>query len=371
MKYASGSSHTLIALFLSATLVAPAFAQQASMRGDGPAPAARPFSITRTDAGVDALLANDATVELVASGFGLNEGTTWVRDGKGSGFLLVGGLLDNVLYKIAPDNTVSVFMEKAGYSGNDVDNVGAQTRAGRSHVLLIGPSCSGVDPQGRIVWCADNDRKVMRLEQDGTHTVLSDGGEGMRFNGPNDISIKSDGAVYLADNDFGLRYAGKSPLKELQDGIWRIKDGVTTRVLSDTQLGGIPNGITFSPDEKYLYLSAGNKIKRYDVKADGTLGDSQPFTEGVGIGDGMRVDTQGNLYSTGGAGPGVVRITSSAGKLLGTINLPILGAEPKKQICSTNVAFGDNDAKTLYIAGCDAVYKIRLKVKGILQGARN
>ncbi len=195
--------------------------------------------------------------KLVASGFGLNEGTTWVRDGKGSGFLLVGGLLDNVLYKIAPDNTVSVFMEKAGYTGTDVENVGAQTRAGRSHVLLIGPSCSGVDPQGRIIWCADNDRKVMRLEKDGTHTVLSEGGEGKRFNGPNDISIRSDGAIYLADNDFGLRGAGKSPLKELQDGIWRIKDGQTTRVLSDTQLGGIPNGITFSPDEKYLYLDGG------------------------------------------------------------------------------------------------------------------
>jgi len=65
-----------------------------------------------------------------------------------------------------------------------------------------------------------------------------------------------------------------------------------------------------------------------------------------------------------------VRVTSPAGKLLGTINLPILGAEPKKQICSTNVAFGDNDARTLYIAGCDAVYKIRLKVPGILQGPK-
>jgi gluconolactonase len=343
-------------------------AQQPSMRGDGAAPAPRPASITRADPALNALLARNARVELVASGFGLNEGTTWVRDGKGSGFLLVGGLLDNVLYKIAPDHTVSVFMEKAGYTGTDVDNVGAQTRAGRSHVLLIGPSCSGVDPQGRIVWCADNDRQLMRLEKDGTRTVLSGGSEGKRFNGPNDISIKSDGAIYLTDNDFGLRGASKSPLKELQSGIWRIKNGVTTRVLSDAQLGGIPNGITFSADEKYLYLTAGNKIRRYEVMADGTLGDFTQFAEGVGIGDGMRVDSRGNLYSTGGAGPGIVRVTSPEGRFLGTINLPILGAEPKKQICSTNVAFGGVDAKTLYIAGCDAVYKIRLLVPGILQG---
>lgn len=347
---------------------AAASAQTGNMRGDGPAPAPKPWSVSRLDPGLDALIASDAKVELVASGFGLNEGTTWVRDGHGSGFLLLGGLLDNVLYKIAPDNTVSVFMEKAGYSGDDVENVGAQTRAGRSHVLLIGPSCSGVDPQGRILWCADDDRRVMRLEADGRHTVLSEGVGGKRFNGPNDISIKSDGAVYVTDNDFGLRGAMKSPLKELQDAVWLIKDGKTIQLVTDKELGGIPNGITLSADEKYLYLSAFNKMMRYVVKPDDTLGEGTLFTQGVGIGDGMRSDSQGNIYSTGGAGPGLVRVTAPSGALLGTINLPVLGAEPKKQICATNVAFGDLDGKTLYIAACDAVYKIHLKVAGILEG---
>jgi len=347
---------------------AAAGAPPGSMRGDGPAPAPAPSSISRLDPGLDALIAPDAKVEFVASGFGLDEGTTWVRDEHGSGFLLLGGLLDNVLYKIAPDNTVSVFMEKAGYSGDDVDNVGAQTRAGRSHVLLIGPSCSGVDPQGRILWCADDDRKVMRLEKDGQHTVLSDGAGGKRFNGPNDISIKSDGAVYVTDNDFGLRGAMKSPLKELQDAVWLIKDGKTILLVTDKELGGIPNGVTLSADEKFLYLSAFNKMMRYVVNPDDTLGAATLFTQGVGIGDGMRSDAQGDIYSTGGAGPGLVRVTAPSGKLLGTINLPVLGAEPKKQICATNVAFGDADGKTLYIAACDAVYKIRLKVAGVLEG---
>src|SRR5580698_5844873 len=347
---------------------AAAAAQTASMRGDGPPPAPRPWSISRLDPGLDALIAPDAKVQLVASGFGLNEGTTWVRDGHGSGFLLLGGLLDNVLYKIAPDNTVSVFMEKAGYSGDDLENVGAQTRAGRSHVLLIGPSCSGVDPQGRILWCADDDRRVMRLEADGRHSVLSEGVDGRRFNGPNDISIKSDGAVYMTDNDFGLRGAMRSPLKELQDAVWLIKDGKTTQLLTDKQLGGIPNGVTLSADEKFVYLSAFNKMLRYVVKPDDTLGERTLFTQGVGIGDGMRSDSLGNIYSTGGAGPGLVRVTAPSGKLLGTINLPVLGAEPKKQICATNVAFGDTDGKTLYIAACDSVYKIRLRVGGILEG---
>ena len=90
-----------------------------AMRGDGPAPQPKPFSITRSDPGLDAIVSANARAEELARGFGLNEGPVWVREGN-SGYLLVGGLLDNVIYKIAADNTVSVFMEKAGYTGTDV-----------------------------------------------------------------------------------------------------------------------------------------------------------------------------------------------------------------------------------------------------------
>src|SRR5262245_60609100 len=163
-----------------------------SMRGDGPAPDSKPFNITRSDPGIDALVAPDAQAELLASGFGLNEGPVWVREGS-SGYLLVSGLLDNVIYKIAADKTVSVFMERAGYTGNDINHTGAQTRSGRSHVLLVGPSCTGLDSQGRLIWCADNDRTLMRLEKDGARTVLSAGSmDGKRFSGPNDIAMRRD-----------------------------------------------------------------------------------------------------------------------------------------------------------------------------------
>ena len=84
----------------------------------------------------------------------------------------------------------------------------------------------------------------------------------------------------------------------------------------------------------------------------------------------MKVDVDGNLYSTSGAGPGIVRITAPTGTLLGYLHLPIEGGEPKKQICATNVAFGDSDAKGLYITACDAVYRIRMKVAGVMQGPR-
>jgi hypothetical protein len=106
------------------------------MRGDGPAPASKPFSITRSDPGLDAIIAPSAKPEVLATGFGINEGVIWIRDGN-SGYVLVASLIDNVIYKITPDRKVSVFMEKAGYTGNDPNHVGIQTRAGRSHVIII------------------------------------------------------------------------------------------------------------------------------------------------------------------------------------------------------------------------------------------
>ncbi len=348
----------------------PAAPPAPTMRGDGPAPEAKPFSVTRTDPAIDALVARNARAELMATNFGLNEGPVWVPEGR-SGYLLIGGLLDNVLYKITPDKQVSVFMERAGFTGTDVSYTGAQTRAGRSHVLLIGPSCASLDSQGRLIWCADNDRTVMRLEKDGTRTVLSAGApDGKRFSGPNDIVVARDDAVYLTDNDFGLRDAGRNPDKQMPNGIWRIKDGESRLVLDAATLGGIPNGIVLSPDERYLYLSALQKMMRYEVRPDGTLGAGTLFTEGPGIGDGMKVDVQGNVYSTSGAGPGVVRITAPTGLLLGYLNLPIHGGEPKRQICATNVAFGDPDGKSLYVTACDDVYRIRLKVAGVMPGPR-
>jgi gluconolactonase len=341
-----------------------------SMRGDGPAPAAQPFSITRSDPGLDALVARNARAELIATGFGLNEGPVWVPEGR-DGYLLVGGLLDNVLYKVGADNQVSVFLEQAGFTGTDVGNTGAQTRSGRSHVLLIGPSCASLDSQGRLIWCADNDRTVMRLEKDGSRTVLSAGApDGKRFSGPNDIAVTRDDAVYLTDNDFGLRGAGRSPDKQMPNGVWRIKDGESRLVLGADVLGGIPNGIAFSPDERYLYLTALQKMMRYEVRPDGSLGAGKLFTEGPGIGDGMKVDVLGNVYSTSGAGPGIVRITAPSGTLLGLLHLPIYGGEPKRQICATNVAFGDVDGKSLYVTACDDVYRIRMKVAGVMPGPR-
>src|SRR4029453_11742469 len=148
----------------------------AQMRGDGPAPVPKPFNITRVDPGLDEIIAPSVTAEVMASGFGINEGVLWIREGN-RGYVLVSSLIDNVIYKITPDHRVSVFMEKAGYSGDDPSRVGLQTRAGRTHVLIIGPNCASLDAlgPGRVVcragshgqaarerWNADRSRRGIR-----------------------------------------------------------------------------------------------------------------------------------------------------------------------------------------------------------------
>ena len=121
----------------------------------------------------------------------------------------------------------------------------------------------------------------------------------------------------------------------MPNGIWLIKDGQSRLVLDAAALGGIPNGITLSPDERYLYLTALQKMMRYDVKPDGSLGAGMLFTQGPGIGDGMKVDRQGNVYSTSGAGPGIMEAGNKGAQLGGgrsigcNIELPFeQGANP-------------------------------------------
>lgn len=184
MKMPAFSSTLIVATFTIATAFAqtPGTPSVALMRGDGPPPEAKPFSITRNDPALDQIIAPDAKLVELATGFGLTEAGLWIPEGNG-GYWIFAGLIDNVLYKVTPDKKVSVFMEHAGYTGDDPEHVGTQTRSGRSHVILIGPSCTGMDHAGRLVWCADNDREIMRLEKDGTHTVLSGGMNQQKFSG--------------------------------------------------------------------------------------------------------------------------------------------------------------------------------------------
>ena len=337
-------------------------------------PAPRSFSITRSDPALDTLIAPDAKLRTVAGGFGFIDTLVWIRGRDGAeGYLLASSIIDNVLYKVTAAGKVSVFLDKAGYSGEDFANEGKFATIGRAHVLLMGPGCAGVDRQGRIVWCAGQDRALKRLEKDGTRTVLADGFEGKRFNGPNDVAIAADGAIYFTDSDVGLRGGIKGPLAQMPDSVWRWKDGKVSLVVSRETLGSEPNGIALSPDDKYLYLSAGTvspdpKLMRFPIEADGRAGAGEVFTHGIGIGDGMKADPAGNIWSTD-ALPGTVRITAPTGRTLGLLHMPKQGdTEPRKTLCASSLAFGGDDAKTLYVAGCEYIYAIPLKKPGALQG---
>lgn len=341
----------------------------AVVQAQAPAPVPRPFRIVKLDAALDAIVAPDAELELLGDRFGLTEGPVWVPDDR-DGYLLFSDLISNVIYKWAPGEEISVFLERSGYSGDDITHAGYQTRRGRMAVLLIGPNGLSLDAQGRLIYLATPDRTVVRLETDGTRTVLADRYDGKRFNGPNDLTIRSDGAIYVTDSVFGIRDGLANPMAELKfSGVYLLKDGATTLLYSNADnAAGWPNGITLSPDERHLYMNAGfQNILRYDVAADGTISNGKIFIAGEGS-DGMKVDRLGNLYTTSGAGPGEVRITSPEGKRLGVLELPVPAGEPQTQVCATNVAFGDNDSRTLYITACEHVYRIGLNVPGVHPG---
>src|SRR6516225_5895423 len=272
-------------------------------------------SVTRLDPALDAVVSPDAKVELVKGGFGFTEGPVWVQEGT-TGYLLFTDIPGNVVWNLT------------------------------------------LDRQGRLILATFAGRSLMRIEKDGTRTVLVDRYDGKRFGGPNDVVVKSDGAIYFTDTFGAFRLRDRDPRKELDfNGVYMWKDGKLTLVVKDMPR---VNGLAFSPDEKYLYVngSGDNYVNRYDVLPDGTLTngglliDLSKQTE-RGVTDGMRVDTKGNFYETG---PGGVWIISPEGKHLGTIRAP-------EQ--ATNVGFGDADKKTLYIAARTGIYRIRVNTPGI------
>jgi len=212
------------------------------------------------------------------------------------------------------------------------------------------------DRSGRLLMCEHSNRRVTRLEPDGTLTVLAASYEGKMLNSPNDIVVRSEGTIYFTDPPFGIPEGQK---KELPfQGVYKIApDGKLTLLVQDFDR---PNGIALSPDEKTLYVddSVRLHVRAFAVAADGSISNGRVLAElksqRPGVPDGLKVDRQGNLYVTGAGG---VWVFDKAGKHLGTIVLSELPA---------NCAWGDKDFRTLYLTARTGLYKIRLKIPGFI-----
>jgi len=306
--------------------------------------------IVRVDPALDRIVASDAKLEKLAGGFLFTEGPVWVpATANTTGYLLFSDPNANIIYRWSPEGQVSVFRTKSGYAGMDI---GAYHQPGSNGLTL--------DSKGRLTINQHGNRRVVRVEPRGNITVLADRYEGKRLNSPNDLVYRSDGTLYFTDPPFGLPKVFDDPRKELPySGVYCVKDGQVHLVSTDLDA---PNGLALSPDEKFLYVNNWNDRKkailRYDVNRDCTLTNSALFfdmTEAPGNDalDGLKVDQQGNVYSTG---PGGLWIISPEGKQLGLIKGP---EDPH------NMAWGDDDAKTLYITASTGIYRMRMNIAGV------
>jgi len=309
--------------------------------------------IIRKDPALDAIVGPNPKLFKLAEGFKFTEGPIWVPDGK---HLLFSDPNSNIIYKYTPNGPggnepgkLEVFRTPSGYSGADIDEYG---QPGSNGLTL--------DPQGRLTINQHGNHRVVRLESDGAETVLAASYEGKRLNSPNDLVYRSDGTLYFTDPPFGLPKVFDDPRKELPfSGVFSLYKG-NLQVISKDFTG--PNGIAFSPDEKYLYVGNWDDKKkivmRYEAKPDGTLANGKLFfdmtdAKGEDALDGIKVDQAGNLYVSG---PGGLWVISPAGKHLGTIVAP---RHPH------NMAWGDEDGKTLYLCARSGLYRIRLGIAGI------
>jgi len=298
------------------------------------------------DSSLDLVLAPDAAVEKLAEGFHWSEGPVWFQK--------------SLVFSDVPENIIYQWKEGAKQATVFIKPSGMLTP--REGFREQGSNGLAVDAEGRLLVCEHGERRVARVEKGGQQTSLADKFEGRRFNSPNDLVRRKNGDLYFTDPPYGLQGLDKSPLKELDfNGVFRLTpEGKVIAVIKDLTF---PNGLGFSPDEKTFYVTVSDpqapRIMAYDVEADGSMAkprvffDAKPLVapDRKGLPDGMKVDAQGNLWSTG---PGGVLILTPDGKHLGTI----LTGQP-----TGNCAWGD-DGSSIYITANMCLYRVKTKTKG-------
>jgi gluconolactonase len=281
---------------------------------------------------------HNAAVEQIATGFRWAEGPVWFGDHR----CLVWSDIPNnrMLRWDEATGAVTVFRSPSNYANG-------HTR----------------DGQGRLISCEHLTRRVTRTEHDGSITVLIDRVDGRRLNAPNDVVVASDGSVWFTDPGYGImsNYEGRKAAFELPPAVYRLDpdQGRAEPIVQDLER---PNGLCFSPDESRLYVvdsgSEPRSIHVYDV-VDGRVGAGRRFVDmSPGSSDGIRCDTDGNLWAAaGGGGDGYdgVHVFAPDGTVIGQIVLP--------EVCA-NLCFGGNARNRLFMAASRSIYAVYVNATG-------
>jgi len=286
--------------------------------------------------GFERVVDRDPPLDSIAQGLTFGEGPVW---DKRTGQLYWVDIIGNTIWKWKPGVGREVVLSPSGHAnGMTFDKEGRLTVAG---------------------WCS---RTIYRFEHDGTITTIASKYQDKKFNSPNDIVVRSDGSTYWTDSAGGLVIPGMvaQDVQRYLDmmGVFRLTpDGKEVQlVIADCTY---PNGLAFSPDEKILYVNDTRLalIRAFDVNPDGSVGPGRIFHKLTGtedgVADGMKCDVEGNVYCTG---PGGVHVIAPDGRLLGRLKIP--------GHC-TNMGFGDDDWKSLYVTTFKQVYRTRVKVPGV------
>ena len=314
-------------------------------------------TVEKLDPALDELVGTNTKVEkLVEDQGAFFEGPVW-HHGREGNFLTFSDLVRNRVDKIDPrTHQVTPYVADV-WKGKDNSSAISFDRNGKKY-MQIGPNGETLDKEGRLVFTAMGSGKIMRREPNGMIAVLADKYEGHHLNAPNDLVIRSDGAIYFTDIRKSSVTKDENPPEGVaHTGVYMLNAGKLT--LLDGTLD-TPNGIAFSPDEKTLYVNdiRPKKVYAYDVHPDGTTANRRLFIDMTpdnrpGLPDGMKIDVRGNVWDSG---PGGIWIISPAGKHLGTILTP-------ERL--SNLAWGDADAMGLYTTGGTMVTHIRVKIAGM------